>query len=430
LEAPGLENFFARSIDPDLAKQSLGVVDLLSDAMTTGSWQGKDAWLPNTIQIKLPRSRGELRLLTAGRRTDAEYFRRVQKLDFRDFYAAKKGGALLEGFRNELKSEFDFVLVDSRTGLTDIGGLCTVQLPDLIVLLFTPTKQALAGGVDIISRAAKARQRLPFERPVIPVLPVPSRLDVSSEFRLGQQWLDTFSRELADLFADWLPRTINPRTLLELLKLPALPYFSFGEPLPVLEQGTLDPTGLGYAYETLAALVAHDLEGVEGLVSDRNRYVQEYSDKPLTTFEPMSTKIFVSYSRKDIRYLKELNAHLAPLRRSRAISVWTDREIESGQNWESSIWKELADAHIVIVLVSADYLASDYAQAELEIILQGSHSGEVRVVPVVVRACRWQDSPLAYFQALDATGKDPEDRDLRWVEVASAIARMVRDPHY
>ncbi len=423
LEAPGLENFFARSIDPDLAKENSGVVDLLSDAMATGIWPGIEGWLPNTIEIKLPGSRGHLRLLTAGDRSGSEYFRRVQQLDFREFYAVKQGGVLLEGFRDELKAEFDFVLVDSRTGLTDIGGFCTVQLPDLIVLLFTPTKQALAGGIDIVSRAAKARQRLPFERPVVPVLPVPSRLDVSAEFRLGQQWLDTFARDLADIFADWLPRTMNLRTMLELLKLPHIPFFSYGESLPVLEQGTVDPTGLGYAYETLAALVAHDVEGVETLTSDRTKYVHESSGIFYPSIERTDAEVFVrySYSGPDESLFREFWSHLSPLM-SAGVSVIEANTLTPRAEWVNMI----PSSAIVVLLVSADYLAlKDAIKAELPALVAAAERG-LRIFPVIVRKCLWEP-PLAKFQVVNP--KSPiaseKDRDSAWTAVVKKIAQAV-----
>ena len=64
----------------------------------------------------------------------------------KDFYEEKNGGYIIEELRNEWRSEFDFVLVDSRTGVTDIGGICTIQLPDILVLVFTATWQSLNGA--------------------------------------------------------------------------------------------------------------------------------------------------------------------------------------------------------------------------------------------------------------------------------------------
>ncbi|MFN9915042.1 MAG: MinD/ParA family protein, partial [Pirellulaceae bacterium] len=183
LEAPGLHTFFRPFIDLECVKQRDGVVDFLDVIESIED-------LPNLsglIDIELPRNPGSLSLWSAGKQ-DKSYFKKLQGLNFRDIYSAKDGGRVLENVRNDLKRQYDFVLIDSRTGLTDIGGVCTVQLPDIIVLLFTPTNQAFEGGVDIVERAASARQRLPFQRPSVPVLPVPSRFDTQTEYRLAQKW--------------------------------------------------------------------------------------------------------------------------------------------------------------------------------------------------------------------------------------------------
>jgi hypothetical protein len=67
----------------------------------------------------------------------------------------------IEELRNEWVSEYDFVLVDSRTGVTDIGGICTVHLADVLVLLFTTTESSMEGAMEILERARKAQGRLP-----------------------------------------------------------------------------------------------------------------------------------------------------------------------------------------------------------------------------------------------------------------------------
>jgi MinD-like ATPase involved in chromosome partitioning or flagellar assembly len=245
LEAPGLPNFFKSFIDISVANNTRGLVDFLFEINGLSHASLLDAL--NMVEINLPHPMGCLSLVTAGKQ-DEEYFRKLQSLNFREFYSTIDGGRIVEEFREGLKSLYDYILVDSRTGLTDIGGICTVQLPDIIVLLFTPTNQAFEGGVDIVRRASKARQRLPYPRPLVPILPVPSRFDTQTEFILSQKWLDRFAVDLRDILSDWMPRGSSPRSLLEITKLPHISYFGFGETLPVIEQGVTDPSGLGFAY--------------------------------------------------------------------------------------------------------------------------------------------------------------------------------------
>ena len=136
LEAPGLENFFSQILDVETVARQPGLVDLFKLASEKSNVI--TFWKDYLIPIRLPRIKGKFHLLTAGSRSK-DYFKNVRDLDFVEFYSTKNGGSLIEDLRNQFKDNYDFILIDSRTGLTEIGGICTVQLPDFIVLLFTAT---------------------------------------------------------------------------------------------------------------------------------------------------------------------------------------------------------------------------------------------------------------------------------------------------
>lgn len=155
LEAPGLERFFAKE-RPDIHEvraNASGIVDLL-DARRAGAildWRG------GLVNI----NRGHLSLLTAARNGEF-YTSRLHSLDFNDLFENHDLGSYIEKLRSEWISEFDFVLVDSRTGFTDIGGICTVHLADVLVLFFTTTESSVAGALSVVERARKAQERLPL----------------------------------------------------------------------------------------------------------------------------------------------------------------------------------------------------------------------------------------------------------------------------
>ena len=94
----------------------------------------------------------DISLLTAGSRSET-YFQNVRNSDVEAFYEEKKGGRILETLRSQWKDAYDFVLIDSRTGITDLGGVCTIQMPDILVLLFTATEQSLIGAVQCRSKS-------------------------------------------------------------------------------------------------------------------------------------------------------------------------------------------------------------------------------------------------------------------------------------
>jgi MinD-like ATPase involved in chromosome partitioning or flagellar assembly len=274
LEAPGLEFFYKEFFDVRLVSSTGGVVDLLTNQSQRHTRVDEAVtWMDLIVDVKLPQESGPLRMLKAGSLDDG-YFEKLRKFDVENFYKRKQGGLFIEELRNQWKDAFDFVLVDSRTGITDIGGICTVQLPDILILFFTANDQAFQGAIDVAIKAQQARQNLPIDRLKLLCVPIASKFDSDKEFRLSQQYLSEFALQLSDAYADWLPKEISPSVFLQATKVPYIPYFSFGSKLAVIDQGLIDPSGLGYSYETLAALIANNLEYADEVVSDRSQFVR------------------------------------------------------------------------------------------------------------------------------------------------------------
>ncbi len=429
LEAPGLENFFSSMLELSEIQTTPGVVDFICEYIDSTQFN-PERWKEDRIEIRLPRTTGKLDLWLAGKK-DQDYFKRVRRLDLPEFYSANNGGAFIEELRTKLKEEYDFVLVDSRTGHTEIGGLCTVQIPDMIVLLFTATEQAFQGGLDIITRASGARQKMPFDRVYVPTVPVPSRLDSKAEFRLSQQWLDRFARELDDIFAGWLPRLVNPRTLLDLIKLPHISFFSYGEALPVLEQGTTDPGGLAYAYETLTGLLARNLQEVESLLASRDDYIRKAArtERPRHSKES-AAKIFISYAHNDKKWLDMLLKHLRPLARARGFLIWDDRSVGPGEEWREQISAALSEAEVAVLLVSPDYLASDFVlNEEMPIIFKAAQEQGLRIGWIAVEPSLYEVSEIAHFQSRNDPLRplallSPSQRAKAFVKISRRIAEI------
>ena len=142
-------------------------------------------------------------------------------------------------------------------------------------------------------------------------------------------------------------------------------------------------------------------------------------------------KIFCSYSHKDEKYREELETHLALLARRGAIDVWHDRLIRPGQDWAHEIDHNLEHANLVLLLVSADFLASQYCYGiEMSRALEQAQAGTTRVVPILVRKCDVQGAPFAALQWLP-TGSKPvknwTDRDSAWTDVARGIRKVVEE---
>ena len=278
LEAPGIEKYLAAWIRR-YPEPPRGIIDLMEglptrhDAQNAEQRESSNAvdWRSCLISVNAPKIE-EIHLLPAGKNPnhrDAEddYARRLRAIDWETLFEKRRLGNYLEQLRDEWKDAYDFVLIDSRTGITDIGGICTIHLPDTLVSLFTANEQSLDGVKDVMVRARRGHGRLPVDRRRLLVIPVSSRDESSSEYELAKQWRKKFAGALTDFFDDWIPQDQDPEIVLDYLKIPYFPYWSFGERVPVLEQPDPDnPKTLAFAYQSLARLILSGLDWSEARV--------------------------------------------------------------------------------------------------------------------------------------------------------------------
>ena len=115
----------------------------------------------------------------------------------------------------------------------------------------------------------------------------------------------------------------------------------------------------------------------------------------------MSIKIFCSYAHEDEALLNKLKAQLRPLEREGLIELWHDRDISAGTEWEHEIDARLAAADIILLLVSPDFMNSNYCYGiEMKQAIDRHNAGEARVIPILLRPTDWQGAPFDKLQAL------------------------------
>lgn len=133
--------------------------------------------------------------------------------------------------------------------------------------------------------------------------------------------------------------------------------------------------------------------------------------------------VFCSYAHEDEMWLRKLETHLSLPQRQGLISLWHDRLIVPGTDWAKTIDTQLETASIILLLVSADFFASDYCYGtEMTRALERQKAGEAQVIPILVRAVDWKDAPFAHLQALP-TGANPI---ASWSDSDSALADVAR----
>lgn len=274
LEAPGLENFFKEYLSIKRTNERTGVIDLLFGENNNTNTDKKVHWKDCVVTVNIEAGQVKIDLITAGLIDDG-YYEKVRSFDFSRFYTENNGGKIIETLRNEWAASYDFVLIDSRTGVTDIGGVCTIQLPDILVILFTPTQQSLQGVKRVALKAMAAQRKLPYDRINLLTLPVPTRID-NTEFELTKEWFGIFEAELKEIYQHWVPDkySIDLKEFLLNSKVPYISYFSFGEALPVIKASLTDPTGMSYAYVSISALLANKLDFAYLLLTERSKLIK------------------------------------------------------------------------------------------------------------------------------------------------------------
>ena len=185
-----------------------------------------------------------LSLMKTGR-FDSEYARRIAVFDWQRLYAQQPG--IFQFFAEWLAKQFRYVLIDSRTGLSDTGGICTILLPDKLVLAFTANRQSLYGVTELVARGTAHRRASDDHRPLL-VLPLPSRID-TSEPELRRLWrhgdvhntLPGYQKLFESAFAEAYELSeCSLEAYLDRVQIQHVPSYSYGEYIAVLRDSTAD----------------------------------------------------------------------------------------------------------------------------------------------------------------------------------------------
>ncbi|GLW93424.1 ParA family protein [Actinokineospora globicatena] len=256
LEAPGLRHYFRPLIT---TPPESGVIDLVAD------------FRAGLVVDRSIRLMDNLDFIPAGR-DGADYYGEMQSIDWDSLYD-DGFGEYLEQCREQWTARYDFVLLDSRTGVSDVGSICTAQLPDRLVLLYTANLQSIQGAVNAAKMADSSRDHLPLDRPRLSVIPVLSRFDTRDEYAQAEQWRETCLNETRELFDNWVDARVSADVMSRHLTIPYVSYWALGEQLAVNREEAPTPDQISYALETIAAVLAHDLDRTVLLADNRDAFV-------------------------------------------------------------------------------------------------------------------------------------------------------------
>ncbi|MGA6220906.1 KGGVGR-motif variant AAA ATPase, partial [Streptomyces umbrinus] len=408
LEAPGLAYFFESHMDPPAA----GLLEMLEE-IRPGSLKPPDA-LKNRTRVEFPNG-VRLDLIASGK-ADETYISRLQRIDWERLYDECDFGRVLESWREQWMKEYDLILVDSRTGITDAGGICTAQVPDVLVFAFTANQQNIDGVLDIVQRSMAARDDLPYDRPRLLTIPLLSRFDAQTEYELGEMWRRKLAKNkiLRKRLRDWIPKGTPIDEMLQRLTIPYFPIWSFGESLPVITETHSYPDQVSYSIATLAALLARRLHDVRLFLENRDSYVATAVQGAKRDY---AADVFLSYSSTTA----ELARRLIPMLSERQITTYPKSVGEVGKYRNSQ--REFIDASHHFVLLAGESLDTEQRQDLQYFLRQSVNSAtERRTLPVVVSAQALRALPpvVRNIQSLNLARTDLAD-------AADHIAAQVKD---
>lgn len=359
LEAPGLHRFFRHQLksitggasDPDAKiDKEEGLLDFfwrLKKATSKYNQKSpqRQAEARELLESIKPESfvlrtdvAGDLSLLKAGR-IDDDYSQKVNTFAWEDFY--NRAPWLIRAFGERLAKRYRYILIDSRTGLTDVSGICTMLLPEILVFVFTPNRQSVEGGLGLIRRATDYRLKSSDLRPLV-VFPLASRVEPARE-KLREIWrygdategIKGFEPQFEQLFKSiYQLEQCSLKDYFDEIQIQHTPDYAYGESIALEAEGSGDRLSLKRSYITF----------VDRLINSPSPWQKEQLTSKEVQTSDSSTIVFpngsmarVVHSAPDLSYREILQALNLNSTSALVIIVGTTNDDENQVNETISI---------------------------------------------------------------------------------------------
>nr|WP_225877282.1 hypothetical protein [Streptomyces resistomycificus] len=300
LEAPGLDRFLSPFLEPNALRDRPGVLDLINDYMlkveSLHPAPADEAWITEQADIGKAVSPlrwnfsggGRLDYVSAGRQ-DRNYSSIFSQFNWNRFYEEQYGGQFLDALCAQFRRGYDYVLVDSRTGLSDISDICTIHFPDVLVNCFTHNDQSIEGAAAVARRVEDT-----YRDRRIRILPVPMRVEDSEADRL-----EAARAKVRRTFDQLLVRTphVDPRRYWGQVEVPYKPTYAYEEILATFRDEPETPASLLAACERLTSVITEGEVSRLAPMTDEER--QSYLKAVVRRRPPDPTHVFLSHVPED-----------------------------------------------------------------------------------------------------------------------------------
>ncbi|GAA3345514.1 hypothetical protein GCM10020358_52910 [Amorphoplanes nipponensis] len=402
LESPGLHRYFHPFLLDKKLTSSPGMIDMIRDyasAAMEPEHNDSDQWLAERARVldyavsldwEFPEG-GGIDLLPAGQQ-DRSYARRVSTFDWSSFWDRLGGGVFIDALSDDMRAHYDYVLIDSRTGLSDSAGICTVQLPDTIVNCFTLSTQSIDGAVSVARSVGAQRDRRPVR-----ILPVPMRIENAEALKLeaGRDYARQEFRPFLTALGDSADRYWGD------VEIPYKPFFAYEEILAPFAERPLLENSLLASYERLAGWIT------DGRVRELPALDETLRREWLREFErrrpPATPDIEISYAPVDRMWAEWAASELSAVGlRSRLSDVdFVDAETTEPAD------PGPAAARYTLVLLSKEYVGSRHAATAWRQLSRAGTANRAALIPVRIDGTRLE-APYNDRLPVDLTGATPE----------------------
>ncbi|WP_037671737.1 FxSxx-COOH system tetratricopeptide repeat protein [Streptomyces griseus] len=371
LDAPGLDRFLHPFLSESRLRSTPGVLELISRStqsmiqalnrveqtrqieLGSAPSAAADAWTSDGIALnscliqvdwEFPAG-GQLYYLPAGTKNKG-YLPAFSQFDWKPFMDGPLATRFLEGLKRELVENFDYVLIDSRTGLNDISDICTVILPHTLVTCFTPSSQSIEGAAGVAERIDGM-----YGNRDIRILPVPMRVENAEADRLDVargQIQYRFDRIVRKHITDRAPEDYWGN-----VEIPYRPIYSYEETLAPFRERTGDPKSLLAAYERLTEVIT------DGQVDSMPRIDETLRRKTLDRYTrhrpPPISDVYVSFVPQDRSWANWAGAVLAQA--GFKVHLAAEGTAEGAQR-RDEIERGVESASHTLVIISETYVRS------------------------------------------------------------------------
>lgn len=400
LESPGLHKFFHPFLEESTVGATPGVIEIINDyrnaahdlAPRPDDWHLELARVERhavSLEWEFPNG-GKLDFLSAGRQ-NRDYSAAVCSLDWDDFYDRLGGGRFFRALRDDMKQNYDYVLIDSRTGLSDVADICTIELPDVLVVCFTLSDQSIEGAANVAGQISNR-----YRDRNIRVLPVPMRIEDGEKEKLdvgrstARRRFDGFPQGMtsADLLAYWTS-----------VEVPYKPFYAFEEILATFGDEPGSPSSLLAAFERItAAVTSSEVTEMRPIPEEiRLQYKELFARRPPAAL----TQVYLSYAPADRMWADWIEAVLTRIGfrvtpRSTVSKVAVDLEVE----------ESFAASPRVIAVVSSAYMSSPEARSLWRALSAADAAGIRRqIIPIRVSDARIVE-PFTEYTPIDLARTD------------------------